>query len=179
MHSKKSFLQRQLVASLVLVAIGGLSHTARAGEVDLAAAGCPEPPGPGRFMAVHLILNGDGTGKACTISSDPSDFCEQYHSFEEGFLCVGLTHNPRPDITAAETTNSMRVDRLLIDGVEVEESFGKTILRQDLATGPSGERYEVVAEHRINGVLHSLIIDVSATPDGPVTFHSVRVLYEE
>ena len=161
----------------ILLVSGALS--AAAGEVDLERAGCPEPPAAGRFMSVHMILDGNVTARECVISAEPADFCEQYHSFEEGFLCLGLTHNPRPDITAAETTNSLRVDRLVIDGEEVEESYGKTIHRRDLATGPSGETYDVLAEQKVGDMTYSLVVNVSAVPDGAVQFNSVRVTYND
>lgn len=152
---------------------------AAAAEVDLDKAGCSTPPAADRFMSVHLILDAEGNARDCVISADPADHCEQYHSFDEGFLCLGLTHNPRPDITAAETANSARIDRLVIDGEEVEESYGKTILRRDLGTGPSGETYNVVAEHRVGALNYALEVNVSAAPDGPVQFNSVSLSYTE
>lgn len=159
-----------------LLAAIGPTH---AGEVDLGAAGCPALPPADRFMSVHMVLDTDGNARACTISADPSDFCEQYHSFDEGFLCLGLSHNPRPDITAAETTGSTRIDRLVIDGEEVEESYGKTILRRDLATGPSGDTYDVVAEHRVGGLDYVLTVNVTATPDGPVGFNAISLSFAD
>lgn len=150
-----------------------------AGEVDLDAAGCPALPPADRFMSVHMILDGEGGARDCVISGDPSDFCEQYHSFDAGFLCLGLTHNPRPDITAAETTGSTRIDRLVIDGEEVEETYGKTILRRDLATGPSGETYDIVAEHHVGALNYALTVTVNATPDGPVRFDAISLSYTE
>lgn len=167
---------------LVLLFAATMSFAARpahAGEVDLESAGCPELPAEGRFMTVHLLLDAEGNGRDCVISSEPKHHCEQYHSLDEGFLCLGLTHNPRPDITAAETTNSLRVDRLEIDGEEVEESYGKTILRKDLATGPSGEDYNVIVEHELFGKQYRLTVGVNAVPDGPVKFDSVRLTYED
>ena len=159
----------------ILLLLGTASVVA--GEVDL--AGCPEPPAADRFMTVHMILDGEGVARDCVISADPSEFCEQYHSFEEGFICLGLTHNPRPDITAAETTNSLTVDRLVVDGEEVEESWGKTILRKDLATGPSGEAYDVLAELTVGELTDALVVNVSAVPDGAVQFNDVRVTYDD
>lgn len=170
-------LHRSILGPLAFVLLGPLS--ALAGEVDLESAGCPEFPPAGRFMAIHLILDGQGQGRDCVISAEPKNFCEQYHSFDEGFLCMGLTHNPRPDITSAETTNSQRVDRLEIDGEEVEESYGKTILRKDLATGPSGNSYNVVVEHELFGTQYTLTVAVDAVPDGPVKFDSVRLTNDD
>lgn len=165
-----------LFLGTVLVLAGALPSAA--GEVDLAAAGCPDLPEAGRFMSVHLVLDGAGNGRDCTISSEFEDFCERFHSFEDGVLCLGLTHNPRPDITAAETRESKTVDRLIVDGVDVEESYGKTILRKDLATGPSGETYDVVVEHEIEGLSYRLVATVNATPDGPVRFDAIRISYD-
>ncbi len=129
-------------------------------------------------MSIHLVLDAQGNGRDCVISAEPKHHCEQFHSFDEGFLCLAMTHNPRPDITAAETVNSTRVDRLIVDGQEILDDYGKTILRKDLATGPSGENYQVVVEQEISGMSYSLIVDVSATPDGPVGFTSVKVIHD-
>lgn len=174
-YARKGLLLLQ--SAPVFLVVGTVS--AMAGEVDLDSAGCPELPAEDRFMTVHMILDGQGAARDCVISTEPSDFCEQYHSFEEGFLCLGLTHNPRPDITSAETTNSLSVDRLVVDGDEVEESWGKRILRKDLATGPSGGTYDVIAELTVGEMSYALLVNVSAVPDGAVRFNDVRVTYRD
>ena len=155
------------------------SPPAAAGEVDLASAGCPDLPPADRFMTVHLMLSGNGTASDCVISPDPRQYCDTVHAYDEGFLCIGMTHNPRPDITLSETTNSKMNDRLIIDGEEVPESYGKRILRRDLATGPSGGTYDVVAEQTVAGVSYALTVNVTASPDGPVRFNSVRLTYDD
>ena len=158
-----------------LVLAGSVS--AEAGDVDLDLAGCPDLPAADRFMTVHLQLGADGTASDCVISSDPKQYCDRVHSFDEGFLCIGMTHNPRPDITLSETTESKRNDRLIVDGADVPDSHGKLVLRQDLATGPSGETYDVVAEQAFAGLAYALTVNVTAVPDGPVAFKSVRLTY--
>ncbi len=170
-------LHRSIVVPVAFTILG--PHSALAGEVDLENAGCPDLPSADRFMSVHLLLDAEGNGRDCVISSEPKQFCERVHSFDEGFLCLGLTHNNRPDATSAETTNSQRVDRLVVDGEEVEESYGKTYLRKDLATGPSGETYDVVVEHEFFGKRYTLTVGVNAVPDGPVKFNSLRLTYDD
>lgn len=173
---------RHLHHHLILLFVASTSFAvlpALAGEVDLESAGCPDLPAADRFMSVHLVLDAEGNGRDCVISAEPKQFCEQIHSFDEGFLCLGLTHNNRPDATSAETTNSKRVDRLVVDGEEVEESYGKTYLRKDLATGPSGGTYDVVVEHELFGRRYTLTVGVNAVPDGPVKFNSVRLAYDD
>ena len=150
-----------------------------AGEVDLEAAGCAKPPPPSRFMTVRLIVEADGSARDCVVSDKPSDFCQQYHSFDEGFLCLGLTRNPRPDITSAETVNSLRVDRFVVDGEEVLDDWGKSVLRRDLATGPSGGTYDVTVEHRFGERLYTLRVNVTTAPDSPVAFNSVQLTYDD
>ena len=130
-------------------------------------------------MSVHMMLDSSGAARDCVISSEPSQYCDRVHIFEEGFLCLGMTHNPRPDITLSETTDSKMNDRLIVDGEVVPESYGKLVLRRDLGTGPSGGTYDVVAEQTVDGLTYSLIVNVSAVPDGPVKFNSVRLSYDE
>ena len=149
-----------------------------AGEVNLEEAGCAELPDAGRFMSINLVLDGDGNGRDCIVSTEPKYHCERANSFDEGFLCLGLTHNPRPDITAAETASSARVDRLIVDGEEVEDEFGKTILRRDLATGPSGENYLIVVQQSILGKSYSMTVEVTASADGPIKFNAVNITYD-
>ena len=150
-----------------------------AGEVDLSSAGCPDLPAEDRFMKVHLMLDSGEAASDCVISSEPSQYCDRVHVFASGFLCLGMTHNLRPDITLSETTASKMNDRLIVDGEVVPESYGKLVLRRDLATGPSGGTYDVVAEQTVDGLTYSLVVNVSATPDGPVKFNSVRLTYDD
>lgn len=155
------------------------SAVAVAGEVDLTDAGCPGLPDAGRFMTVHLMLDGDGTASECVISSDPEQYCDRVHSYEEGFLCLGMTHNPRPDIIMSETSNSKMNDRLIVDGEVVPESYGKRVLRKDLGTGPSGTVFDVIAEQSFDGLSFSLVVEAEAVPDGPVKFNSLHLVFAE
>ena len=171
----------QRAKRLILISLGSVlfSFAANAGEIDLAEAGCPPLPPAGLFMTAHLVLHGDGTASNCVVSSEFSQFCDRYHSEEDGFLCVAVTRNPRPDITLSETTNNKMNDRLIVDGEEIPESYGKRVLRRDLGTGPSGATYDVIAEQTVGCVLHALIVNVTAEPDGEPKFNSMRVTYED
>ncbi len=176
-HRHFTYLHRLIL--LIVASTSFAALPALAGEVDLKGAGCPELPAADRFMTVHLMLDGTGSARDCVISSERSEYCDTVHVFEQGFLCLGMTHNPRPDITLSETTNSKMNDRLIVDGEIIPESFGKRVLRRDLATGPSGGTYDVVAEQTVDGLKYSLIVNVTAVPDGPVKFNSVRLTYDD
>lgn len=172
----KSLSMRPLVTAAAILSSVAF-NAALAAEVDLQNAGCPDFPTESRFLTVHMMLSEHGTARDCVISSEPSDYCDRVSVIEEGFLCVGMTRNPRPDITLSETSGNLKNDRLIVDGEVVPDSFGKFVLRRDLATGPSGETYDVVAEQTVGTLTYALTVNVTATPDGPITLNSVRLSY--
>lgn len=173
-----TFARRAAVSAALSVFAGpGL-----AGEVDLAAAGCPDLPGADVGFAIMLVLHEDGTAEDCRIISKPHSVCSlDAYDPREGFLCIDFTIDPRPDGTHAETTLSKTTKSMTVDGIRVPERYGYSYwnYHKDFGTGPSGENYEVVVEHEVGSRLFTVVLDVTGKPDTSIEVHSVSITYDE
>ncbi len=166
----------------VAAALSVFAGPGLAGEVDLAAAGCPDLPGADVGFAIMLVLHEDGTAEDCRIISKPHSVCSlDAYDPREGFLCIDFTIDPRPDATHAETTLSRRTKSLTVDGIRAPERYGYSYwnYHKDFGTGPSGEDYEVVVEHDVGARMFTAVLDVTGKADTSIEVHSISITYDD
>ena len=144
----------------------------------LSLRSCPALPVSADGLGLTLLISKNGNIEECDIGPDAR--CGRVFDPREGFLCISVDADARPTLTQIEGPESQRVDRVVIDGVEVREGaagYPHLHLRDLIATGPSGTTYEITVQTSVQDRDYTTTLVVTADLGLPmVTFEELTIL---